>query len=162
MRKSAESRLRNPGISVLRNKVIASSSSTYCSFLPGIKIKRCNCEGRGMMEICSLSSTPEVSWNTSASPRLGRNGNGCAGSMAMGVSTGKIFSRKYSSSHARFLGGSFSGFITVMPDSSSRCRNSSQQVCWRITIGVAISWMASISSSGVMPSKLFLVMPFST
>ncbi len=36
-------------------------------------------------------------------PRLGMNGNGCAGSMASGVSTGKMWCRKWSSSQARSI-----------------------------------------------------------
>ena len=63
-------------------------------------------------------------------PRLGMNGNGCAGSMASGVSTGKICSRNWASSQARSLSVSSSGSTTAMPASRSSRHMRAQTPCW--------------------------------
>ena len=67
------------------------------------------------------------------SPRLGMNGNGCAGSIACGVSTGKICSRKCWSSQVSAASSSGSSPTTVMSASSSAAWSSAQTSCWLVT-----------------------------
>ena len=61
----------------------------------GSGTKRSIFGGSGTMATCSrFLPGPWPSRKSSAMLRLGRNGNGCAGSIAMGVRTGKTFSSK--------------------------------------------------------------------
>ena len=50
--------------------------------------------GTRISAFIALPSLVRASWNAIEKPRLGMNGNGCAGSIASGVSTGKMYCRK--------------------------------------------------------------------
>ena len=60
----------------------------------GKRMKRSIFCGTRMSAFIALPSLVRASWNAIEKPRLGMNGNGCAGSMASGVSTGKMYCRK--------------------------------------------------------------------
>ena len=63
---------------------------------------------------------PRARLNTRLNPRLGMNGNGCDGSIACGVSTGRICSRKWSASHSASRAVSWSAVTTCRP-CSAKC-----------------------------------------
>jgi hypothetical protein len=60
----------------------------------GMRMNRSIFCGTRMSAFIALPSLMRTSWQVIEKPRLGMNGNGCAGSMASGVSTGKMWRRK--------------------------------------------------------------------
>ena len=68
----------------------------------GSWMKRSRLSGKRTSACIARPFVP-ASCSASVKPRLGMNGNGCAGSMASGVSTGKIESRKWPSSQAKVV-----------------------------------------------------------
>ena len=71
----------------------------------GSRMKRSIFCGMRMSAFIALPSRARESCSAMEKPRLGMNGNGCAGSIASGVSSGNTWVRKRSSSQAR------SGFL---------------------------------------------------
>ena len=64
------------------------------SAAPASRMKRSIFCGTRMSAFIALPSLVRASCSAIEKPRLGMNGNGCAGSMASGVSTGKMYCRK--------------------------------------------------------------------
>ena len=86
------------------NSDVASSSvirRMVCSEPLGRRMKRSIFCGMRISAFIALPSLARASCSAMEKPRLGMNGNGCAGSMASGVSTGKTWVRKRSSSQSR-------------------------------------------------------------
>ena len=84
-------------------------------FLSGSRMKRLSAVGRRSSADISTPSFRLRSCSAMEKPRLGMNGNGCAGSIDSGVSTGKTCSRKCSSSQASSSLVSWSAVINSMP-----------------------------------------------
>ena len=74
---------------------------SFASLLLGRRMKRASCGGIGISACMVRSEPSRTSSSPSVKPKFGMNGNGCAGSTAIGVSTGKMWPRKCSSSQAR-------------------------------------------------------------
>ena len=85
---------------------------------------------------------PFLSSKIRLSPLLGMNGNGCAGSIACGVSTGKICSRNCLSRQVSASSSSGSSPTTCMPDISSWDCNCDQTSCWLVTSRSASAMIA--------------------
>ncbi len=68
------------------------------SLSEGSRMKRLSCEGIGSNAFMVRNDPSRTSSSPSVKPKLGMNGNGCAGSTAIGVSTGKMWLRKCCSS----------------------------------------------------------------
>ena len=86
------------------NSAVASSSVISrmpCSGSLGSLMKRSIFCGMRMSAFIALPSFVRDSCSAIEKPRLGMNGNGCAGSMASGVSSGNTWVRKCSSSQTR-------------------------------------------------------------
>ena len=98
---------------------------------PGMRMKR----GRlaGAMISSRTLVRPFLSSKIRLRPLLGMNGKGCAGSIACGVRTGKICSRKCLSSHVSASASSGSSPTTCMPAASSAACSSAQTSCWLVT-----------------------------
>ena len=113
------------------NSTAASSSviRRMASLAPGSLMKRSIFCGMRISAFIALPSFTRASWSASEKPRLGMNGNGCAGSIASGVSSGKMWERKYSSSQARSAFLSCAPSISVTPTAASSGRNSIQRCC---------------------------------
>ena len=75
----------------------------------GRRMKRSIVPGTRISAFMPRPSLARASCSAMVKPRLGMNGNGCAGSIASGVSTGKMCCRKWSSSQA------FSALVTSAP-----------------------------------------------
>ena len=122
-------------------------------------MKRSRLDGTRTSAVMVRVEPGRVSSNASVNPRLGMNGNGWAGSTAIGVSTGKISSRNSRCRYFTWSGDrSLASWITTsFSNSSSRsvCQWSCCSSC-RCWASVAIS---SSCSDGVRPSALCLVMP---
>ena len=93
-----------PGNSFPMNKPVACSivikrAAAALSAL-GSRMKRSILLGMRMSAFIGRPSLTRASCNAMVKPRLEMNGNGCAGSMASGVNSGKTWRRKKSSSHA--------------------------------------------------------------
>ena len=85
------------------------------------------------------------SCSASVKPRLGMKGNGCAGSMASGVSTGKMESRKWPSSQPSSSSLSVSAATMTMPASAS-------SLAQRLPVGVLLQHQ--LDDLGVDGAKL--------
>ncbi len=72
-------------------------------------------------------SLRRTSCSTRPKPRLAMKGNGCAGSMASGVSTGKTSDMNISSSQARSAGSRSCGPMMAMPAAPSSWRSARQR-----------------------------------
>src|SRR6516165_6494107 len=114
----------------MKSPITCSSVITRAADAPsalGRRMKRSILFGMRMSAFIALPSLARARWSAMVKPRLGMNGNGCAGSMASGVSKGKICRRKWSSSQV------FSFFVTsgpstsTMPCSASIWRSSCQR-----------------------------------
>ena len=117
---------------------------------PGMRMKR------GIVVGAMISSRtvvfPFLSSKIRLSPWLGMNGNGCAGSIACGVSTGKICSRKCWSSHFSALSSSDSSAITCIPTASSSDCSPAHTSCWLVTSLSASAMIAASCCVTVSPS----------
>ena len=80
------------------------------------------------------------------------NGNGCAGSIASGVSTGNTRSMNHASSHFTSSADSSSGSHTSMPASRSRPRSSRHTRCCSASSDSARSLISASCCAGVRPS----------
>ena len=109
-----------------------------------------------------LPSLVRASCSAMVKPRLGMNGNGCAGSIASGVSSGKICRRKCSSSQVRSRLVTSGPSTSTTPCSASIWRNSRQRFCWSLASTETASEMRTSCSAGVRPSGLLKVMPSRT
>ena len=119
-----------------------SASPARCSATasPGMRMKRGTPAGSMMSSrMCTL---PRFSSKISEKPRLGMNGNGCAGSIACGVRSGKICSRKYWSSQASAFSSSGSCPMTMTSSPASASRSSRQTSSWLATSRSASSSIA--------------------
>ena len=82
---------------------------SLASPLLGKRMKRSSCGGIGMSACMALSEPSRTSSSPRVKPKFAMNGNGWAGSTAIGVSTGKIWSRKCASSHSPLMIGKLVG-----------------------------------------------------
>ena len=90
------------------------------------------------------------SFSAREKPRLGMNGNGCAGSMASGVSTGKMLVERTCSSSRRPVGV---GDVArrrprCRPSSASSARSSRQRRCWSAIRSAASALTCASCSAG--------------
>ena len=76
-------------VSSLMNLIAPSPPSPAGSWM-----KRLSCEGIGMRACMVRNDPSRTSSSPSVKPKLGMKGKGCAGSTAIGVSTGKMWLRK--------------------------------------------------------------------
>jgi hypothetical protein len=118
--------------------------------------------GKRMKAFIGLPSEVRISCSATVKPRLGMNGNGCAGSIASGVSSGKMLARKWSSIQARSLLVTSWPSTSTMPSSARNLRRSRQIACWSIASCDTLSLMTLSCSSGVRPSGLRSAMPSRT
>ena len=129
---------------------------------PGMRMKRRTWSGSGTS--ARIFRVPSMASSSSAreKPRLAMKGNGCAGSMARGVKTGKTCFRKYSPSQSTSSVLKSFSVTTEMPaPASSTCRRLHTASCSRMSR--ALSWATSANcSAGVRPSRLFWVTPLAT
>jgi hypothetical protein len=93
-----------------------------------------------------------LSCSASAKPPLGMKGNGCAGSMASGESTGKTCSRNTSREGAVLGGQAPSRVSTGCPRASISLAQLAQQVCWCCISLRASALISTSCSAGVSPS----------
>ena len=90
------------------------------------------------------------------------NGKGCAGSIASGVSNGKILWRKWSSIQLRSVLVTSRPSTSTMPTSARIPRRSRQIACWSVVSFETVSLIRTSCSEGVRPSGLRSVMPSRT
>ena len=116
-----------PGNSRSKYSAMTCSSGmkrTSLGAVSGRRMKRRSCGGTGISADRFLLSRLLVSCTAMVKPRLGMKGKGCAGSIASGVSTGKICSANWSSRKARSAALISSPVTTAMPClRSSPCRS---------------------------------------
>ena len=110
--------------------------------------------GAGTSALMARPSSPRFNLSAMASPRLGMNGNGCAGSTANGVSNGNTRCMKIGNSAARSVGLNSSGSITAMPWVRKSARSARQRSCCLAISAAAASWTLASCSAGVSPSML--------
>ena len=107
----------------------------------GISMKRFTPAGMGKSAFMMRPSRWRLSLSIRAKPRLGMNGNGCAGSMASGVSTGMMPSTNLRS-HERSRGVNSSGATTAIPSPRSSLTRLLQQACWACIRRPTSWWIA--------------------
>ena len=118
--------------------------------------------GMRISAFIALPSLARDSCSAIEKPRLGMNGNGCAGSTASGVSNGNTWARKWSSSQAFSALPTSGPSTSTMPAWASAARSSRHCVCWSCTSSTTASAMRTSCSAGVSPSGLLVPMPART
>ena len=139
------------------NSAVASSSviRRMPASLPlGNRMKRSIFCGMRMSAFIALPSFARASCSAIEKARLGMNGNGCAGSIASGVSNGNTWVRKCSSSQERSAFLRSAPPTSVTPAAASAGRSSSQRCCWSLANCDTASPMRASCSLGVSPSGL--------
>ena len=106
-----------------------------------------------------MDSSSRCSCSAMTRPMFGMKGNGCAGSMANGVSTGKTRSMNQVSSQRRSSSRMPAISHSSMPASASSRRRSSHTRCWRSSNMRARSLTASSCWAAVRPSGESWVRP---
>ena len=128
----------------------------------GRRMKRSILPGMRMSAFIGLPSEIRASCSATVNPRLGMNGKGCAGSIASGVSNGKILWRKWSSIQLRSVLVTSRPSTSTMPTSARIPRRSRQIACWSVVSFETVSLIRTSCSEGVRPSGLRSVMPSRT
>ena len=114
------------------------------SILPGMRINA----------FIGLPSDTRASCSATVKPRLGMNGKGCAGSIASGVSSGKILWRKWSSIQVRSDLVTSRPSTRIMPTLERTARRSRQIACWSLVSRETVWLMRTSCSAGLSPSGL--------
>ncbi len=111
--------------------------------------------GTRISAFIALPSLVRASWKAMEKPRLGMNGNGCAGSIASGVSTGKMYLEEvvFEPGAVGLLQAVGSTMNTMFAALSSS-RNSRQRACWSVARLETPSLIRASCSPGVSPSGL--------
>ncbi|MNL42729.1 hypothetical protein D3C87_1652020 [compost metagenome] len=125
----------------------------------GRRMKRSSVVGRRKSAVIGSRPRRLCSCRPIEKPRLGMKGNGCAGSIDSGVSTGNRSSSKSVASHVRSSAESALGRTMRMSSCARYCCSTASEACcsiWRLSISCRIE---SSCSAGVLPSGLRMTIP---
>ncbi len=111
------------------------------SGLAGSRMKRSIIAGSGISACMLVASSSRWSFSTITRPMLGMNGNGCAGSIASGVSTGNTRSMNQWSSQSRSASDRSMVWHSSTPASASSRRRSRQTRCCSSIRPCARAWI---------------------
>ena len=145
-----------------RPTVSSSGMKRTSALRSGSLMKRFSATGRRSSAIISCLFFRCCNLSAIEKPRLGMNGNGCAGSIDSGVSTGNTDSRKCSSSQASSSLVSALPWTLSMPSALSSSITLLRLSCWSCCRRLTSSSNCSSCCSGVRPSGLLVAMPSRT
>ena len=160
--KTPQYRILKPGNNLPRKREMICSISRYRIFRPDRRTKRGKPWGIVIRPTSGSSSFFFSIIRAMVKPKLGRKGNGCAGSIATGVRTENTSPMKYRSSHFKSLSDRDSGDTTFIPAFRNESRSSTQRICCRLIKSAVRSFTARICRIGVNPSALRAVTPART
>ncbi|MCY1233783.1 hypothetical protein D9M72_463400 [compost metagenome] len=128
----------------------------------GSRIKRSSATGRRKSAVIGSRPVLLTSCRPIEKPKFGMNGNGCAGSIESGVSTGKIDWSNSLASQLLSCADSDAG-RTIRMSSLARycCRTASEACCSICRLSISLR-MSSSCSTGVLPSGERMERPWRT
>ena len=130
--------------------------------LSGRRRKRSSATGRRMSAVIGSWLFRRSSCRQMEKPKLGMKGNGCAGSIDSGVSTGKIDWRKVSSIHSFSSSSNCAGRTKWMFSDARYCWRTASEACCSSCSPSTSPRIRSSCSAGLRPSAERVAIPWRT